>query len=70
MASNSRQLTCVCLFSCAKHPAKFSINHLNFYCIKQIDYIFLRGSLTIRLRARNFYEMKLTRAKPELTIAS
>ena len=27
----------VFLFSCPKHP---SINHLNFYCIKQIDYIF------------------------------
>ena len=27
----------VFLFSCPKNP---SINHLNFYCIKQIDYIF------------------------------
>ena len=27
----------VFLFSCPKNP---SINHLNFYCIKQTDYIF------------------------------
>ena len=27
----------VFLFSCPQNP---SINHLNFYCIKEIDYIF------------------------------
>ena len=39
MASNPRHVTSADLFSflCPKSP---SINHLNFYCIPQIDYIF------------------------------
>ena len=40
MASNPRQITSADLFfffSCPQNP---SVNHLNFYCIKQIDNIF------------------------------
>ena len=36
MTSNPRQRTCFSFFV----PQNFSINHLNLYCIKQIDYIF------------------------------
>ena len=39
MASNTRQLTCFSFFM-PKNPPKYSINHLNFYCMKQIDYNF------------------------------
>ena len=35
--SNHVQIEVCFLFSC---PENLSINHLNFYCIKQIDYIF------------------------------
>ena len=36
-STQSRQRTCFSFFLCSQKPW---INHLNFYCIKEIDYIF------------------------------
>ena len=40
MASNPRQITSADLFFFFQAPPNPSINHLNFFCIKQIYYIF------------------------------
>ena len=53
MASNPRQITSarlVSLFSCLENP---SINHSNFYCVKEIHYIFPCAFTVIDHRRRH-----------------